>query len=194
MATSHTPGYKKTPRKAALVLNHLFFPADTAPGVAIIGLLGDRYGRKFALGCLPTFEQAGYLVPHHPGDCPLQDIMHCSPWVLSVRGLAMSAYLGAIHSGNWVGIFAAGTLMSGLLYACSNAVWPAFCTEMFPTAVRGAGLALGPQIGFCPGDRLLDRRWCRWQLGRCGNLRGSGVCTCRRGCIDSQGNHSTQPG
>ncbi|BAU94822.1 shikimate transport protein ShiA [Corynebacterium suranareeae] len=82
---------------AALVLNHLFFPADTSPGIAILaamgtvgvayvvrplgalimGPLGDRYGRKFvlmlclfligastfAVGSLPTFEQAGYLAP-----------------------------------------------------------------------------------------------------------------------------------
>lgn len=82
---------------AALVLNQLFFPADTAPGVAILasmatvgiayvvrplgalimGPLADRYGRKFvlmlclfmigastfAVGSLPTFEQAGYLAP-----------------------------------------------------------------------------------------------------------------------------------
>lgn len=54
---------------AALVLNHLFFPADTSPGIAILaamgtvgvayvvrplgalimGPLGDRYGRKFVL-------------------------------------------------------------------------------------------------------------------------------------------------
>ncbi|TSI19640.1 MFS transporter [Brevibacterium aurantiacum] len=82
---------------AALVLNVLFFPDTTAPGMAILlamgtvgvayvvrplgalvmGPLGDRFGRKFVLmltlflmgfstfvvGCLPTFDQIGYLAP-----------------------------------------------------------------------------------------------------------------------------------
>ncbi|MFP7364790.1 MFS transporter [Corynebacterium callunae] len=63
-------------------------------------------------------------------------------------GLAMNGYLGAIYSGNWTMIFLMGILMSGLLYSMSNAVWPAFYAEMFPTAVRVTGLALGTQIGF----------------------------------------------
>lgn len=63
-------------------------------------------------------------------------------------GIAMSGYLGAIHSGNWFAIFALGILMSGFLYSMSNAVWPSFYAEMFPTGVRVTGLALGTQIGF----------------------------------------------
>ncbi|MGP6174463.1 MFS transporter [Corynebacterium sp. A21] len=63
-------------------------------------------------------------------------------------GVAMSAYLSAIYSGNWLAIFFVGVLMSGLLYSMANAVWPAFYAEMFPTSVRVTGLALGTQIGF----------------------------------------------
>ncbi len=82
---------------AALVLNHLYFPAETSPGVAILFSMGtvgvayvvrplgalvmaplaDRFGRKFvlmltlfmigastfAVGCLPTYDQAGLLAP-----------------------------------------------------------------------------------------------------------------------------------
>lgn len=82
---------------AALVLNHLFFPENASPGVAILlsmgtvgvayvvrplgalvmGPLGDRLGRKFvlmltlfmmggatfAVGCLPTYDQAGLWAP-----------------------------------------------------------------------------------------------------------------------------------
>jgi MFS family permease len=118
-ATTGPPPAAKTPRKAALaswigsaleyydfavygtaaalVLNHLFFPAETSPGVAILfsmgtvgvayvvrplgalimGPLADRFGRKFvlmltlfmigastfAVGCLPTYDQAGMLAP-----------------------------------------------------------------------------------------------------------------------------------
>lgn len=69
-------------------------------------------------------------------------------------GIAMSGYLGAIASGNWIAIFAVGVVMSGLLYSMANAVWPAFYAEMFPTPVRASGLALGTQIGFAVSGGL----------------------------------------
>jgi len=60
----------------------------------------------------------------------------------------MFPYLWAITTGSWPAIFLLGIAMSGLLYSCSNAVWPSFYAEMFPTRVRVTGIALGTQIGF----------------------------------------------
>lgn len=88
---------------AAIVLNRIFFPEDTAAigilksmvvvgvayvvrpfGAMIVGPLGDRYGRRFvlmltlflmgfatfAIGCLPTYSEAGILAPHPAGHLP----------------------------------------------------------------------------------------------------------------------------
>ena len=68
---------------------------------------------------------------------------------------AMIGYLSAIANGNWAMIFTVGILMSGLLYSMSNAVWPAFYAEMFPTDIRVTGLALGTQIGFALSGGLV---------------------------------------
>lgn len=67
---------------------------------------------------------------------------------------AMYGYLGALHSGNWPLIFLLGIVMSGCFYSLSNAVWPSFYAEMFPTAVRVSGLSLGTQIGFAVSGGL----------------------------------------
>ncbi len=67
----------------------------------------------------------------------------------------MSLYLSVIRGGDWPMIFLVGVAMSGLLYSMSNAVWPAFYAEMFPTDIRVTGLALGTQIGFALSGGLV---------------------------------------
>jgi MFS family permease len=63
-------------------------------------------------------------------------------------GALMFAYLAAIASREYVLIFAAGIMMSGVVYSAQNGIWPALFTEMFPTRVRLSGVAIGTQIGF----------------------------------------------
>ena len=63
----------------------------------------------------------------------------------------MFAYLGAISSADYVLIFLAGILMSGVVYSAQNGIWPALYGEMFPTRVRLSGVAIGTQIGFAIG-------------------------------------------
>lgn len=57
-------------------------------------------------------------------------------------------YLSAIHTRSLPLVFTVGILTFGVVYSAANAVWPAFYGEMFPTAVRLSGTALGTQIGF----------------------------------------------
>ncbi|MGO1320913.1 MAG: MFS transporter [Galactobacter sp.] len=73
-----------------------------------------------------------------------------SVFIVGVVGPAVLAYpyLWAISVGSWPLIFLFGILMSGLFYSASNAIWPSFYAEMFPTRVRATGVALGTQIGF----------------------------------------------
>jgi len=87
--------------------------------IPLSGMISDRVGRK------PVF-------------------------IVGVAGPALIAYpyLWSITTGNWGLIFTLGVLMSGLLYSASNAIWPSFYAEMFPTRVRATGMALGTQIGF----------------------------------------------
>jgi MFS family permease len=66
-------------------------------------------------------------------------------------GALMFAYLGAIAGGNYVLIFLAGILMSGIVYSAQNAIWPSLYGEMFPTRVRLSGMAIGTQVGFALG-------------------------------------------
>ena len=66
-------------------------------------------------------------------------------------GALMFAYLGAIASGEYVLIFLAAILMSGVVYSAQNGIWPALYGEMFPTRVRLSGMAIGTQVGFALG-------------------------------------------
>ncbi|MBV9820401.1 MAG: MHS family MFS transporter [Solirubrobacterales bacterium] len=66
-------------------------------------------------------------------------------------GALMFAYLGAIASREYVLIFGAAILMSGVVYSAQNGVWPSLYAEMFPTRVRLSGVAIGTQIGFALG-------------------------------------------
>ena len=66
-------------------------------------------------------------------------------------GALMFGYLAAIDSRNYVLIFVAAVLMSGVVYSAFNSVQPAFYGEMFPTQVRLSGMAIGTQVGYAIG-------------------------------------------
>jgi MFS family permease len=66
-------------------------------------------------------------------------------------GALMFAYLGAIDSKDYVLIFLAAVMMSGVTYSAFNGVQPALYGEMFPTKVRLSGMAIGTQIGYAIG-------------------------------------------
>jgi MFS family permease len=57
-------------------------------------------------------------------------------------------YFMALTSGNTLAIFAAAIMISGVIYAAPNAIWPSFYAEMFETRVRYSGTAIGTQLGF----------------------------------------------
>ncbi len=63
----------------------------------------------------------------------------------------MFAYLAAIASGDYLLIFLAAILMSGVVYSAMNGIQPSLYGEMFPTRVRLSGMAIGTQIGFAIG-------------------------------------------
>ena len=60
----------------------------------------------------------------------------------------MVAYLWSISMGNYPLIMISGIFMFGVVYSATNAIWPSFYGEMFPTRVRLSGMAIGTQIGF----------------------------------------------
>lgn len=57
-------------------------------------------------------------------------------------------YFMLITSGSTIAIFAAAVILSGVVYAAPNAIWPSFYAEMFEARVRYSGTAIGTQLGF----------------------------------------------
>lgn len=57
-------------------------------------------------------------------------------------------YFMLVTSGNTIAIFAAAMILSGIVYAAPNAIWPSFYAEMFDARVRYSGTAIGTQLGF----------------------------------------------
>jgi MFS family permease len=57
-------------------------------------------------------------------------------------------YFMAVTSGDSAKILAVSMIMSGIIYAAPNAIWPSFYAEMFETRVRYSGTAIGTQLGF----------------------------------------------
>jgi MFS family permease len=57
-------------------------------------------------------------------------------------------YFVAITTANSAAIVAATLVLSGIVYAAPNAIWPSFYAEMFETRVRYSGTAIGTQLGF----------------------------------------------
>lgn len=57
-------------------------------------------------------------------------------------------YFMLVTTGNTIAIFAAAMILSGVVYAAPNAIWPSFYAEMFETRVRYSGTAIGTQLGF----------------------------------------------
>jgi MFS family permease len=66
-------------------------------------------------------------------------------------GALMFAYLAAIEHASYPLIFAAGILMSGVVYSAMNGIQPSLYGEMFPMSVRLSGMAIGTQIGYALG-------------------------------------------
>ena len=62
-------------------------------------------------------------------------------------GLMIFVYFSVISTGNIPMIFVASTLITAGTYAASNAVYPAWFSELFNVKVRYSGMAIGLQIG-----------------------------------------------
>jgi len=62
-------------------------------------------------------------------------------------GLVAFAYLYAISIGSVALAFAMSVLMWGIVYQGYNAIFPAFCPELFPARVRVTGVAISQNTG-----------------------------------------------
>jgi MFS family permease len=67
-------------------------------------------------------------------------------------GLMIFVYFSVISTANIAMIFLASTLITAGTYAASNAVYPAWFSELFNVKVRYSGMAIGLQVGIlCAG-------------------------------------------
>ncbi len=67
-------------------------------------------------------------------------------------GAVIFVYFSVISTGNVPMIFLASTLITAGTYAMSNAIYPAWFSELFNVKVRYSGMAIGLQIGIvCAG-------------------------------------------
>jgi MFS family permease len=67
-------------------------------------------------------------------------------------GLMIFVYFSVISTSNIAMIFVASTLITAGTYAASNAVYPAWFSELFNVKVRYSGMAIGLQVGIlCAG-------------------------------------------
>jgi MFS family permease len=87
--------------------------------IPLLAVLSDRVGRK------PVF---------------LTGILGCA--------IMTTVFLWSISIQNTTLVVIAGTVLIGVAYAATLAVWPSTYAEMFPTKVRLSGTAIGTQFGF----------------------------------------------
>ena len=122
---------------AALVFPSVFFPSDD-PSLAIIASLGT-----FGVGYLArpvgafTLEAMGDRVGRR----------RTLILTMALMGALSFAYLWAITHGRLWLTLVIGLAMWGVLYQGYNAVFPSFFPELFPTATRVTGMAIGQNIG-----------------------------------------------